>query len=359
MFVCLSPDVVARAFIQKYKTSKMKIALLSIAAFVGAVSAAGTQGYKKREMEQLMANSKAARNLMAKAKTVRNLEDNFEEAVIAKYSVVFESCHNATTWSDQGAQTIGLVKFSLCPSDYCTEGCSSSEKGEYVVDLPTFLDAYLEAQADALEYKCEMMREQCGCDGQEDDCLYYCYKDYEEGSWTACLNDGESGDRDRYAECERLEIKQDEQGRRLDQQEEVEYFMAPICGSGGSSILLALYSDDDCAYPVENGASIYYSLAGATHPNFETSLVSTDCVSCLEPQEQDDKNDDDEVDEDEVTRMCEEIYNSAAKCETYMTAKSYPDESGCNYISTLTASRYRRFLDATASVFKKVMGNKD
>ena len=341
----------------------MKIALLSIATFVGVVSAAGTQGYKKLEMEQLKANSKAARNLLAKAKTVRKLEDNFEESVVAQHSVVFESCHNVTTWTDEGAKMIGLVKFNLCPSDYCTEGCTSDAKGEYVVDLETFLDSYLEAQLDALEYKCEMMREQCGCEGEEDDCLYYCYKDYDDGfDWTAnCYGERQSHDKANYGECSRLEIKDEEQNRRLEQnQQEVEYFIGPICATGGAGIVLSLFSDEDCEYAVEDSASIYYSLAGTTLANFETSLVGTDCVSCLEPKEDEERNDDDEVDEDEVTRMCEEIYNSAAKCETYMTAKSYPDVSGCNYISTLSSSgRYRRFLDATASIVKKVMGNKD
>jgi hypothetical protein len=247
---------------------------------------------------------------------------------------------------------IGLVKFMLCPSDYCSSsGCDSTYTGEYVVDLETFLDSYLEAQLDALEYKCEMMREQCGCDGNEDDCLYYCVKDYDDGfDWTGSCFAEEGNDDARYGECDRLEIENNDGQRRLEEAE-VEYSIGPICGAGGSSILLALYTDEDCLYPVENGTSVYYALAGEYHPNFNTSLVGTDCVSCMEPKEEDeDRNDDDEVDEDEVTRMCEEIYNSAAKCETYMSGITYPDVSGCTYISALSSSRYRRFLAATGSV---------
>jgi hypothetical protein len=86
----------------------MKFTLLSIAALVGVVSAAGTQGYKNLEMgHQIKANSKAARSLMAKAMKTgeqRRLEDNFDEAVVASHSVVFESCHNVTTWTDEGAK---------------------------------------------------------------------------------------------------------------------------------------------------------------------------------------------------------------------------------------------------------------
>lgn len=196
-----------------------------------------------------------------------------------------------------------------------------------------------------------MMREQCGCEGNEDDCLYYCIKDYDDGfDWTTNCYAEEGKDKNaRYGECDRLEIENNN-GRRQLEQAEVEYFMGPICAAGGSGIVLALYSDEDCQYAVENGASIYYSLAGESHPNFETSLVGTDCVSCMEPKEEDeDRNDDDEVDEDEVTRMCEELYNGAAKCETYMSGLTYPDESGCSYISSLSSSRYRRFLAATVS----------
>jgi hypothetical protein len=86
----------------------MQLTLLSIAAFVGVVSAAGIQGTKKVEMAQsIKANSKAARNLMAKAMKTgeqRRLEDEFDEAVVASHSVVFQSCHNVTTWTDEGAK---------------------------------------------------------------------------------------------------------------------------------------------------------------------------------------------------------------------------------------------------------------
>lgn len=86
----------------------MHFTLLFIAAFVGVVSAAGTHGNKKLEMgQQIKANSKAARSLMAKAMKTgeqRRLEDEFDEAVVASHSVVFQSCHNVTTWTDEGAK---------------------------------------------------------------------------------------------------------------------------------------------------------------------------------------------------------------------------------------------------------------
>lgn len=331
----------------------MKLALSLSAAFAGVVSAAGTQGYKKLEMNQFHADSKASSDLIAKSKADgRGLEDEFEETIIAKHSVIYTGCTNTTSWADGAYSVVPLVRYTLCPTDSCSAGsCSSSSYGEYVVDIETFLDSYLEAQLEATQYKCEQMREQCGCDEDNNYCLYYCYKNYDDDlDWVSCFN--QQDERARWAECERLEIEDEEdQGRRLDQAEP-EYFLGPVCSN--NAIYLAVFSDEECQTAVSN--DIYYNLAGSYHPNMEGgtegSLVSSGvCTSCLEPANADEQNDDDYNDPDEVNRFCEEIYNGAAKCETNMQNLYSKNVNGCNYIAQLNSGgRYRRFLEAANSI---------
>lgn len=69
----------------------------------------------------------------------------------------------------------GLVSYLLCPKgDGCRHGksdtkhhgkhekCDDGSAVEYLVDFETFIDAFTEAQLDAREYACEMIRENCG-----------------------------------------------------------------------------------------------------------------------------------------------------------------------------------------------------
>ena len=236
-------------------------------------------------------------------KAERGLEDAFEETIVAKHSVIFDGCTNTSTWQDGAYIVVPLVRFTLCPTDSCASGsCSSSSVGEYVVDLATFLDSYLEAQLEQTQYKCEQMREQCGCDEDNNYCLYYCYKNYDDDlDWVTCYN--QQDEEARWAECERIEVDDDDGNRRLEEgqqeEEEVEYFMGPICGSGGDAIYLSVFSDEDCQYAADD--SIYYNLVGSYHPNMAQgsagSLVSGGvCTSCLEPANADEQNDDDYYD---------------------------------------------------------------
>eukprot|EP00544_Gedaniella_sp_CCMP2646_P002848 CAMPEP_0202507110 /NCGR_PEP_ID=MMETSP1361-20130828/51551_1 /ASSEMBLY_ACC=CAM_ASM_000849 /TAXON_ID=210615 /ORGANISM="Staurosira complex sp., Strain CCMP2646" /LENGTH=366 /DNA_ID=CAMNT_0049141213 /DNA_START=42 /DNA_END=1142 /DNA_ORIENTATION=+ len=327
------------------------------AALATVVSAAGTQGYKKLDLQNFKPNAKLARNLLQKSKSSnRGLEDAFEETVVAKHSVIFDGCTNSSTWQDGKYTVVPLVRFTLCPTDFCASGsCSSSSYGEYVVDLPTFLDSYLEAQLDATAYKCEQMREQCGCNENNNYCLYYCYKNYDDDlDWVSCLN--QQDEEARWAECERIEVNNDDGNRRLEQngqEEEVEYYMGPICSSSGDAIYLSVFSDEDCTLGLSD--DVYYNLVGSYHPNMAGgsagSLVSGgSCISCLEPANADEQNDDDYYDQDEVIRFCEEIYNGAAKCETYMDNLYSKDEYGCQYIASLKSGRARRFLEAATSM---------
>jgi hypothetical protein len=193
------------------------------------------------------------------------------------------------------------------------------------------------------------MREGCGCDEDNNACLYYCYKNYGDDSidWTFCQQ--QQGEEERLGECKRFEVKNG--NRRLANQNENNYeiFMGPYCGPGGNGIFLTLFTDEDCTMEMKGAASYYSSLAGTSMPyqysGGSTGMVGNDCISCTKPKEQ---QDDDWEDKDEINRVCEETYNGAAKCETYLYDKYSRDESGCSYIAAMKSSSGSSAYSATS-----------
>eukprot|EP00542_Grammatophora_oceanica_P011766 CAMPEP_0194046262 /NCGR_PEP_ID=MMETSP0009_2-20130614/20080_1 /TAXON_ID=210454 /ORGANISM="Grammatophora oceanica, Strain CCMP 410" /LENGTH=387 /DNA_ID=CAMNT_0038691471 /DNA_START=66 /DNA_END=1229 /DNA_ORIENTATION=- len=287
------------------------------------------------------ATTEAAKHLFAKATNgERRLEDEVNNDVLAGYSLIYQGCHNSTSWSDEGVQYMGLVQFKLCHSYYCGDNgkCRSQMAGDYVVDLNTFVDSYLESKLELNRYKCEMLREQCGCNGENDDCMYYCYKTYgdDDLKWSECQD--EQGNEEQYGECRGLEIENDDDddgGRRLG--DDGGYYTGPYCGPDGEGVYMSIFKDEECANHVDDPAKTYYLLSGGKKMKYSlksgNSLVKNDCLECKEPVEQ---NDDDAADENELTRICEETYQRSAKCETYMTDMGYyRDTSGCSLIAQL------------------------
>lgn len=197
----------------------------------------------------------------------------------------------------------------------------------------------------AEEFACENYRENvCGCedDDQKDDqfdrdeCEYDCYVN---GGMDYCIQDEnqEAVDLARYAACEQFEVQADDDNRRLDE-DEVQYYMGPYCASQGGQILMGLFTDDTCTMYADSsaGKSTYASLTGGeTMPYSSSTIIGSDCMTCLEDQMQ---NDDDAEDEDEVKQACEEIYQMAGKCETYLSIK-YPNENACSYIKGIKILR--------------------
>ena len=122
-------------------------------------------------------NSEFGKHLMSNA---RSLEDgNYDISFIADYSIRYQGCHHMVTFdnaNDGGDQSVlvtrkQFVRFRLCPANKCSrrgKGCSSNY-GDYVVDMYTFLEAYLESKERARRSKCENASWQCGCDKEARD----------------------------------------------------------------------------------------------------------------------------------------------------------------------------------------------
>jgi hypothetical protein len=117
---------------------------------------------------------------------------------------------------------------------------------------------------------------------------------------------------------------------------EMKLYLGPYCSNDGKSIFMGTFLDETCsaAAPAGIWAKLSY---GVGLPYATTSLVEHNCMSCKEPANY--KNDGDAEDADEVTEVCENVYQEAGKCETGLAdgVTYYKNTYGCSYIESLHA----------------------
>jgi len=274
----------------------------------------------------------------------RSLDQQEQQAgaYVANYSLKFQGCHEITQWNgdadgdeDVRVSTKRLVRFRLCPTDSCKDetsaGCDSGY-GDYVMDMNTFLEAYLQGVEEEREYQCQIYEEKCDyqCDGQDDDaCDQACLTGY---GMSDCYQ-GE-GDEDfdpvDYVQCAEWAGNGGDDG--------YQYYVGPYCGDQGGAIHLGLFTDDTCTTFSSSGS--FYSMSGYELPYSDQNLVSTVCASCKENAD-DDNNNNNNNDADDVAEMCETMYQLSGKCETNMNMGGYAtaNEAACTYIEGIKIIR--------------------
>lgn len=359
---------------------KFLVALLSL---VSATATMPIYGNKMHQLKDVKADSKMGASLLSKARKLEQDDDEVDFTWVADFSIKFQGCHHVSQWNEEAddeedvrIQTKRLIRFRLCPSNYCDAadagGCSSGY-GDYIIDMNIYLEAYFEAVENYNEYRCQYLEEMvCDCDdddGKGDDfdeeiCLYDCY--VANGVDDICAennpyNDDEQEEEEafelrEYMECANWEGPDDE--RRKLEEDEVEYFMGPYCAEQGGAIFLGLFTDEACTVFADEygGTETYYSIAGEDMPYGAESVVGMECVSCKEPVEANEDGDDAE-DEDEVIEMCEEIYQQAGKCESNLGIEN-ANSAACTYMEGIKIVRKNGVVEAksasankTASVF--------
>jgi hypothetical protein len=351
--------------------------LFKLLALAGVVSASlPIYGQPKKnavtKIESIKADSPLGHKLLSKA---RRAEENGEIDFtwVANFAIKFQGCHHVSQWNDEAndendvrIETKRLIRFRLCPTDVCSAesagGCSS-DYGDYIIDMNTFLQVYYEAVEEYNQWRCEYTAQtKCGCqndDNQADDfdaeiCEYDCY--VENGIDDICAERNpyaddqaqqeEKFDLAEYVDCQQVNLEQNNNGRRLDQaqeQEQVEYFLGPYCAEQGGAIYLGLFTDDTCTTfaDEEGGAYTYKMMAGQDLPYATESVITQDCISCHEPEDFNNDGNDAE-DADQVIEFCEQIYNYAGKCEEGLAATGYitePNNNACNYIAGIKVVR--------------------
>lgn len=331
--------------------------LSAIAATVGAMEI--------RKGDTLTANSQIGKNLLSKARRLENNGQNAEEMMqwLTDYSLKFQGCHHLVQWNEEadGEEDVRLfkkrlVRFRLCPTNSCSEsdagGCSS-DYGDYIVDMNTYLQAYYESKRELAENQCgNYVENNCNCQDNGDDnyseeaCQYDCIKAAGMEQCYQYMEDqmyAEIFEVEKYMECGQFDYNQNN-NRRLDQ---VEYFVGPFCAEQGGAINLGMFTDDTCSTPVDEedfGRSQFYQMAGISLPYSEKSIVGNDCLSCLQVDEDENNNNNNNNngdEEKEITEACQQAYNLAGKCETNLPSGTsyYPNMNGCNYIEGIKVVR--------------------
>jgi hypothetical protein len=274
--------------------------------------------------DTLAADSKAAQELIASS---RSLEDyTTDPSFLTTYSIKFQDCHHVTQWNgedddDEDVKIITrrLVRYRLCPSYSCKDkrssGCTS-KYGDFLVDLNTFMSYYLEMMEDEAK-DCDYFQAQCEkqCSGSGDDDASNCYESCYALSGCDNDDDGIFNPLD-YATCAAYDDVAGDDGEGS--------YLGPVCSDDGSHIHLELFSDDTCNTLASCDSSCYAQSNGYSIPFSSTSMISTNCVSCAE-------EDDDLYYYGSLREECYDLYTDSGKCETRM-AIDYPNESACTYI---------------------------
>ena len=300
---------------------------LTIAAYFLLIASVATAG----KFDALVAQSSSADS------EGRALEGYYNDNTwMVDYSIKFEGCSSILQFSEEGGDNREnqsktriqhLARYRLCKSGKCNSDC----KGEYLVDLGTFVDAYTENLMNEREYNCEVTRENCNCQYANDDqsCENQCYvtagQDY-------CIENQDQYEEEfevqRYLEC--TEMNMNENNYQYNSNgERIQYFIGPKCSSNGKSVNLGVFTDETCSTPAPSGVYEKNNYYGKSLPYSKDSLVESNCVSC----EQVDRNDQNNNNYNrEVAEVCTNTYEASAKCEKGMSV-SYPKTDDCDYIT--------------------------
>ena len=280
-------------------------------------------------------------------------EANADYSFLSGYSIKFQGCHHVQQWNDYADEendvkimTKRLARFRLCPADQCSHdksaGCTS-KYGDYVVDMYTFVESYLQALVDDQDEICTSAQtdctSRCGGDAEDYSCLQSCFKNYSlpdcyqyfgyAANDDGAANGQEDFDVAGYASCVDFDLPAER--RRHLEENAVDYFIGAFCAEQGGEIHLGLFTDDTCTTFASNGANLFQSAMGFTMPFSESSLVTNRCLGCGENYGDGTYGD--------AKEICTAPYELAGKCETRMADVDYPNESSCNYIEGIKIIR--------------------
>lgn len=225
------------------------------------------------------------------------------EAFLMDYSLKFMKCIPDQVVTDADYQDhMGVVIFRLCPSNTCssnTDGGCTSGYAEFAVDVGTYVEAFMEDQADNMNW------------------------------------DDENFDGDEFGQC--VQWDGDDDDGADDDENAQAYYIGPGCTSDGSGVKMGVYEDQYC---YEESATTFATIAnGWSLPYSEGGLVSTSCTYCTD-------------DDGDIRDMCLDLYDYAPhRCEANFEYTHYyydtnfemyrygKDQTGCNNIAVLQNPR--------------------
>ena len=335
--------------------TRLSVLALSLAA--GFASA--NRGVINSENGEIPLNSDIGRAVMEQARSLQNNNNNYNynnnnnnnnnnngnngqnAYFLQNYALKFQGCHHVQQWNpnaddeeDVRIMTKRLVRFRLCPSNDCnadTTGCTS-HYGDYVVDMNTFVDAYLTVAANnGAQNMCNQYINTCkGTCGNNGDCIQQCLQSYGAEN---CYNNNNrelanNFDIMDYVDCAQFDMRRRElannnnnnNNANANYYQDTNYYIGPYCADQGGEIHLGVFTDDTCTSFASGGESRFYSTMGFKLPYSDTSMVSQVCMSCA------------------YGDLCSTVYPLSGKCETRMSI-DYPNESSCSYIEGIKIIR--------------------
>lgn len=299
---------------------------------------------------------------------------------LSSYSLKYATCSSIATFSDDLAEdedsntvlkTDQYVVFRFCPSDTCSSssanGCTGNY-GEYMLPIADWLEYIAEYREEEFERYCDYC-EVCDEDGNyydaaddaeqgdgrrrvnENDDAYVEGEEQEDpyanGYCSACYNyndvcnDEERYDYSGFFNCIAIDVNDDQV-----------LYIGPHCASDKSAIILTLFDDEYCS----NYVGDEYDIGTITGLDLTTETLMqyyhNDCIACKasELAFQDVQDDDKQEDNYDLTEVCENVYNAAAKCNIYMysyTQQSYQsaeqasnERTVCNFIKSVVTGAY-------------------
>ena len=266
-----------------------------------------------------------------------------------------------------------FVIYRLCPTETCSESCGGSSSsgssqsssssssssvvyGQYVTDVESYLKFTVENQQEYLESMCKKCENKCGDNNDNEEeagdnannnnnnnagidcsCSKLCdrYENLEEYGYV---------DASQYLECQQFQNNNNNNNNNGEDENENNdnngednnnndnsIYIGPRCDVSGDAISIGLFYDEDCWDPIEDqnvedvlGAKLSYHLLAQSY--YANERVCLTCQELNDDEDEDDNNenaegeneeqDADDVDEDNVNQMCEDLYKSAAKCES-------------------------------------------
>jgi hypothetical protein len=354
---------------------------LALAAYLltsGAVSGVQAKDYAPKDLNSgFNVQARGINKLLAKAEAVpngRTLDGNYyAQNDRSNYSIQFQGCHHIQQWNadaddeDVRLQTKRLARFRLVPYEKCTvvspwanakavkdasRFFGKTNYGEYIVDLNTFVAAYLEAKEEENGYMCTNYASTCQtqCASNDDayegnsyeSCMSSCYSSHgctPSDDDDANADDGAANiDIYDYAGCAQMDWGDDDG---------VNYYFGPSCASQGGEIRMNLFSDDTCTTLAEcgttgqvRGAKCYTRTTGVILPGTSQSIISDPCVPCtqnyvaldllIDSTADDEKFDYESYDFGESRDVCTNLYDISGKCEKYLKNGEY--NYACAYI---------------------------
>ena len=356
---------------------------LPIAAVTLSLAAAATTS----AAAAIESNSDVGRSLLSNARRLdgnNNNNNGYDDTWMQNFSLKFQGCRTALSYNDNADENADvrvasskLAHFRLCASDSCSSwnggGCSTGY-GDYVVSLADFAQAFVEGQRRSKEFACQTFKyEKCSCTDSDDKddgfnreyCEYDCYS---KNGKSECIdrnpyeeeNGGQRQERfeaERYVGCQQLEINNNDDGNTVTYDYDeygnvITYYIGTLCSDKGNAVHLAMFTDDTCTIQADDAA--YYRMTGTSLPysySSKTSLITPDCVSCVEqedPERQAEQQANGEQEELKISDACTKMYYYAGKCESGLKADSKyteADTQACSYIAGIKISRSNGILD--------------